>query len=54
MTNDIYREVVKALAYGKSVEEVSNIMEVPRSEVEKIPENEVAAKRAELKRKGYI
>lgn len=54
MTNDVYHEVVKALAYGKTPAEISEIMEVPQSAVEEIPAVEVEAKRAELKVMGYI
>lgn len=54
MTNDVYREVVKALAYGKTPAEVSEVMGVSKSAVESIAEEEITAKRSELKAKGYI
>ena len=55
MTNDVYNECVKALAYGYSAADVASIMEVPESEVVKsIDDEKVAAKREELKGKGYI
>lgn len=54
MTSDVYNECVKALAYGYSAADVASIMEVPEEEVKSIAAEEVAAKREELKGKGYI
>ena len=54
MTNDVYNECVKALAYGYRAADVASIMEVPESEVKSIDGEKVAAKREELKGKGYI
>ena len=54
MTSDIYNECVKALAYGYSAADVAATMEVSEEEVKNIPDEKVAAKREELKGKGYI
>ena len=54
MTSDVYNECVKALAYGYSAADVAAIMEVHAEEVNNIPDEKVAAKREELKGKGYI
>ena len=54
MTDDIRREVVKALAYGKGPAEIAAVMEVSVEQVKSIPQEEINAKRAELKGKGYI
>lgn len=54
MTSDVYNECVKALAYGYSTADVAAIMEVPEAEVKSIDDKKVAAKREELKGKGYI
>ena len=54
MTSDIYREVVKALAYGKSTAEVCSIMGVSEKDVNSIPRAEIERKREELKGRGYI
>ena len=54
MTSDIYREVVKALAYGKTVDEICLVTGVTPGEVKSIGDEEIAAKRAELRGKGYI
>ena len=54
MTSDVYNECVKALAYGYSAADVAAIMEVPEAEVKNIDNEKVAAKREELKGKGYI
>ena len=54
MTNDVYREVVKALAYGKSIVEIRDVMGVSAAEIKSIGKEEIAAKRAELQRKGYV
>ena len=37
MTNDIYNECVKALAYGYTAATVAATMEVPEEEVRNIP-----------------
>ena len=54
MTNDVYREVVKALAYGKSIVEIRDVMGVSAAEIKSIGKEEIAAKREELQRKGYV
>ena len=54
MTSDLYNECVKALAYGYSTAQVAATMEVSEEEVKSIPREKVAAKREELKGKGYI
>lgn len=54
MTSDIKREVIKALAYGKSPDEIAAVMEIPVEEVQNIKNSEVNVKRAELIAKGYI
>lgn len=54
MTNDVYNECVKALAYGYSAAQVAATMEVSEEEVRNIPREKVAAKCEELKGKGYI
>ena len=54
MTSDVYNECVKALAYGYTVATVAATMEVSEEEVKSIAYEEVAAKREELKGKGYI
>ena len=54
MTSDVYNECVKALAYGYSAADVASIMEVTEEEVKNISKEKVAAKREELKGKGYI
>jgi DNA-directed RNA polymerase specialized sigma24 family protein len=54
MTSDVYNECVKALAYGYTAATVAAIMEVSEEEVKSIADEKVAAKREELKGKGYI
>lgn len=54
LSNDVYRECVKALAYGKSAKEVSEVMNVSESDVESIPDSEVLKKYEYLKQMGYI
>lgn len=54
MTPDVYREVVKALAYGKSTAEICSIMGVSEKDVNSIPRVAIDCKREELKGKGYI
>ena len=54
MTDDIRREVVKALAYGKSIVGIRDVMGVSALEIKSITKEEIAAKREELQRKGYV
>lgn len=54
MTDDIRREVVKALAYGKKSVEIRDVTGVSAAEIKSITKEEIAAKRAELHRKGYV
>ena len=54
MTSDVYNECVKALAYGYTAATVADTMEVSEEEVKSIADEKVAAKREELKGKGYI
>ena len=54
MTSDVHREVVKALAYGKTNAEIRTCMDVSDKDIKSINEKEIAAKRKELKAKGYI
>ena len=54
MTDDIRREIVKALAYGKKTVEIRDVMCVSTAEIKSIGKEEIAAKRAELQRKGYV
>lgn len=54
MTNDVYREVVKALAYGKFIVEIRDVTGVSTAEIKSIGKEEIAAKREELRRKGYV
>lgn len=54
MTDDIRREVVKALAYGKSIVEIRDVTGASAAEIKSIGKEEIAAKREELRRKGYV
>lgn len=54
MNADERREVVKALAYGKTNAEIRLCMEVSDEEIQSITEREIVAKSAELRAKGYI
>lgn len=54
MNNDISREVVKALAYGKSHAEIRECMNVTDDDINSVTVAEVDVKHAELKAKGYV
>lgn len=54
MTDDIRREVVNALAYGKSIVEIHDVMGVSAAGIKSIGKEEIAAKREELRRRGYV
>lgn len=51
MSEETRLEVVKALAYGESVEDIANMAEVDETEIERIREecaDEIARRRAEI------
>lgn len=54
MNTDERREVIKALAYGKSHAEIRECMGVTDDDIDSVTVAEVDAKREELKGKGYI
>lgn len=54
LSNDVYRECVKALAYGKSPKEISVIMGVDEIDVKSIPQAHVKTEREYLRQMGYI
>ena len=54
MNTDERREVIKALAYGKSHAEIRECMGVTDDDINSVAVTEVDAKREELKGKGYI
>lgn len=54
MNTDERREVIKALAYGKSHAEIRECMGVTDDDINSVTVAEVDAKHAELKAKGYI
>jgi len=54
LSNDVYRECVKALAYGKSSKEISAVMGVDEIDVKSIPQAHVKTEREYLRQMGYI
>lgn len=51
MSEETRLEVVKALAYGESIEDIANMAEVDEEEIERIREeyaDEIARRRAEI------
>lgn len=54
LSNDVYRECVKALAYGKSPKEISAVMGVDEIDVKSIPQAHVKTEREYLKQMRYI
>lgn len=54
LSNDVYRECVKALAYGKSAEEVAKVMNVSEVDVKIIPQSHIKTEREYLIEMGYI
>lgn len=54
MTEQTKRECVKALAYGRSVDEICAVMDVPKEEVISITEKEIATQRDYLRSMGYM
>lgn len=54
MSEETRLEVVKAIAYGESVEDIANMAEVDEAEIERIREeyaDEIARRRAEITEK---
>ena len=41
LSNDVYRECVKALAYGKTPKEIAQVMSVDERDVKAIPHSHV-------------
>ena len=54
LSNDLYRECIKALAYGKTPKEISEIMGVDGIDVKSIPQAHVKTEREYLRQMGYI
>ena len=54
MTEQTKRECIKALAYGKTVTEVSSVMGIPLDEVKAIEEKDILTERAYLMSMGYM
>lgn len=54
LSNDVYRECVKALAYGKTPKEIAEVMDVDERDVKSIPQAHVKTEREYLIQMGYI
>lgn len=54
MTDQTRRECIKALAYGRSRDEVCAVMNVFAEDVNGITEKEITAQRNYLQKMGYI
>lgn len=54
MSGAIHCEIVKALAYGKTRAEIRRVMKVSEEEIDRVTAEEVAAKREQLRKAGYI
>ena len=54
MNTDERREVIKAIAYGKSPAEIRECMGVTDDDIDSVTAAEVDAKHAELRAKGYV
>jgi hypothetical protein len=54
MTDQTKRECIKALAYGRSRDEVCTVMNVSAEEVNGITEKEIATQRDYLRSMGYM
>lgn len=54
LSNDVYRECVKALAYGKTPKEIAEVMGVPEIEVKSIPQPHVKSEKEYLIQMGFI
>ena len=54
MTDQTRRECIKALAYGRSRDEVCAVMDVSAEDVNGITEKEITTQRNYLQKMGYI
>lgn len=54
LSNDVYRECVKALACGKTPKEISAVMGVDEIDVKSIPQAHVKTEREYLRQMGYV
>lgn len=54
MTNEIKRQIIKALAYGKSKKEIKDCMGVADSDIDSVTAEEVEAEKAYYKEMGYL
>ena len=54
MTNEIKRQLIKALAYGKSKDEIKACMGVSDEDINSITADEIEAEKAYYKEMGYL
>lgn len=54
MTNEIKRQIIKALAYGRTKDEIKDCMGVTDAEISSISAAEVKAEQDYYKEMGYI
>lgn len=54
MTEQIKRQLIKALAYGKSAEEIKECMGVSDEDINSVTTQEVNAEKAYYKEMGYL
>ncbi len=54
MTNETKRQLIKALAYGKSKKEIKECMDVSDEEINSITAEEIEAEKVYYREMGYL
>ena len=54
MTNEIKRQLIKALAYGKTNDEIKECMEITENDINSVTAEEIEAEKAYYREMGYI
>lgn len=54
MTEQVKRQIIKALAYGKTKEEIKDCMGVSDEDIDSITAKEVEAEKAYYREMGYL
>ena len=54
MTREIKRQLIKALAYGKSKDEIKACMEVSDEDIDSVTAEEIEVEKAYYKEMGYL
>nr|DAY59780.1 MAG TPA: RNA polymerase alpha subunit [Caudoviricetes sp.] len=54
MTEQVKRQLIKALAYGKTNDEIKECMEITENDINSVTAEEIEAEKAYYREMGYI